>query len=114
MLVFYFMTYYFYCTNFILLFRNEPIVKHLLNNIYVLTFILAFWVTLVEVICYILQIASSSYRFEMADGAMLNVISPMAWCLACPVAMSFMMRIAWPEVSNRVTIALIMNLEAVM
>merc|ERR1712166_1686244 len=28
--------------------------------------------------------------------------------------MSFMMRIAWPEVSNRVTIALIMNLEAVI
>jgi len=73
-----------------------------------------FWVTMVEVVCYIVQIASSSYRFEMKDGALINVVSPLAWCLACPVAMSFMMRIAWPEVSNRINIALIMNLEAVI
>ena len=73
-----------------------------------------FWVTMVECICYIVQIGSNSFRFEMADGALINVISPMAWMLACPVAMSFMMRISWPEVSPRVNIALIMNLEAVI
>jgi hypothetical protein len=50
----------------------------------------------------------------MADGAMVNIISPTAWCLACPVAMSFMMRISWPEASPRTTLALIMNLEAVL
>lgn len=72
------------------------------------------WVTMVECICYAIQIASNSHRFEMADGAKINVISPMAWMLACPVAMSFMMRISWPEVSPRVNIALIMNLEAVI
>jgi bacteriorhodopsin len=73
-----------------------------------------FWVTLVEVICYAVQIGSGSHRFEMADGAMVNIISPTAWCLACPVAMSFMMRISWPEASPRTTLALIMNLEAVL
>jgi hypothetical protein len=43
------------------------------------------WVTMVECICYAIQIASNSHRFEMADGAKINVISPMAWMLACPV-----------------------------
>jgi len=73
-----------------------------------------FWVTMVEVICYGVQLGSGSYRFAMADGAMVNIISPTAWCLACPVAMSFMMRISWPEASPRTTLALIMNLEAVL
>lgn len=73
-----------------------------------------FWVTIVEVICYSIQLGSGSFRFAMADGALLNVVSPAAWCLACPVAMSFMMRIAWPEASPRTTLALIMNLEAVI
>ena len=73
-----------------------------------------FWVTMVEVICYAVQIGSGSHRFAMADGAMVNIISPTAWCLACPVAMSFMMRISWPEASPRTTLALIMNLEAVL
>jgi hypothetical protein len=69
---------------------------------------------MVEVICYAVQIGSGSHRFAMADGAMVNIISPTAWCLACPVAMSFMMRISWPEASPRTTLALIMNLEAVL
>lgn len=73
-----------------------------------------FWVTVVEVTCYVIQLASNSYRFRLADGSLINVISPMAWMLACPVAMSFMMRISWPEVSHRVNIGLIMNLVAVL
>ena len=40
--------------------------------------------------------------------------SPIAWALACPVCMSFMIRIAWPEATPRVTLAVIMLLEAVV
>ena len=68
----------------------------------------------VECICYIVQLSSSSYRFEMADGALINMTSPIAWALACPVCMSFMIRIAWPEATPRVTLAVIMLLEAVV
>ena len=34
-----------------------------------------FWVTSVECLNYIIQLASNSYRFEMADGALINVTS---------------------------------------
>jgi len=34
-----------------------------------------FWVTSVECLNYIIQISSNSYRFEMADGALINVTS---------------------------------------
>ena len=72
------------------------------------------WVTLVEACVYAILLATGSHRFEMKDGSMVNIISPMAWCLACPIAMSFMMRMSWPEAPQRTTLALIMNLEAVL
>ena len=36
------------------------------------------------------------------------------WALTCPVCLSFMVRIAWPEASKRAQLALIMILEAVL
>ena len=72
------------------------------------------WVSAVECVSYIILLATGSYRFEMADGSLINVTSCIAWALACPVCMAFLTRIAWPEAPPRVNLALIMILEAVL
>lgn len=72
------------------------------------------WVSSVECISYIILLATGSYRFEMADGSLINVTSSISWALACPVCMAFLTRIAWPEAPPRVNLALIMIVEAVL